>query len=131
MTILTLKEKKCLTLDQRIFCLYKKKKAQWSYDYTSQYTLNVLNRSKNSKMNEIGLKSGKIAKIRWNRVKTRFHHRFNAFSTEDKMWITIPSNSRCPAIIGLLHTHNKSKTLNTFFLYLSSSTFTQTTQEQN
>jgi len=32
-------------------------------------------------MGKIGLKSGKIVKIRWNRAKTRFHTRFYAFGT--------------------------------------------------
>ena len=34
-----------------------------AYDFMSQYTLNVLNRSKNSKMGEIGLKSLKLCEI--------------------------------------------------------------------
>ena len=73
------------------------------------------------------MKSGKIVKIRWNRVKTRFHHQFNAFSKEDKMWIIVPSSSRCPVIIGLLHTQNKSKITFSLFSFSQSSKFQQST----
>ena len=34
-----------------------------SYDFTSQYRLNVLNRAQNSEMDKIESKSGKIVKI--------------------------------------------------------------------
>jgi hypothetical protein len=34
-----------------------------SYNFTSQYRLNVQNHSKNSEIDKIGLKSGKIVKI--------------------------------------------------------------------
>jgi hypothetical protein len=49
-------------------------------------------------MGEIGLKSGKIVKIRWNRVKSRFHHRFNDCIAEDKIAIAI---YRYPVTIGI------------------------------
>jgi hypothetical protein len=73
------------------------------------------------------MKSGKIAKIGWNCVKTRFHHRFNAFSKENKMWIIVPSSSRCQAIIGLLHTQNKSKVTFSVFSFSQPSKFQQST----
>ena len=47
-----------------------------SYDFTSQNMLYVLNRLKKSKMSEIRLKSGEIAKIGWNHAKSRFQDRF-------------------------------------------------------
>ena len=50
-----------------------------SYDFTSQNMHYGLNRLKKSKMDKIGLKSGKIAKIGWNRVKSRFEDRFCDF----------------------------------------------------
>ena len=34
-----------------------------SYDFTSQYRLNVLNRSQNSEIGKVGSKSSKIVKI--------------------------------------------------------------------
>jgi len=40
----------------------------------------VLNHLRNSKPDKIGLKSGKIVKIGWNRLKSRFHCRFNDFA---------------------------------------------------
>jgi hypothetical protein len=51
-----------------------------SYVFTSQYRLYVLNRSQNLEMGKIGSKSGKIVKIGWNRLKSRFHCRFNEFA---------------------------------------------------
>jgi len=47
-----------------------------SYDFTSQNMHYGLNRLKKSKMDEIGLKSGEIAKIGWNRAKSWFQDRF-------------------------------------------------------
>jgi hypothetical protein len=55
-----------------------------SYVFTSQYKLYVLNRSQNSKMGKIGSKSGKIVKIGWNRLKSRFHHHWTSLLAEDK-----------------------------------------------
>ena len=49
------------------------------YDFTSQNMHYGLNRLKKSKMDKIGLKSGKIAKIGWNRAKSRFQDRFCDF----------------------------------------------------
>jgi hypothetical protein len=40
----------------------------------------MLNRLRNLKPGKIGLKSGKIVKIGWNRLKSRFHCRFNDFA---------------------------------------------------
>jgi len=51
-----------------------------SYDFTSQYMLNVQNRLKNSKIDKIGLKSSKIGKIGWYRKKSRFWYRFYDFN---------------------------------------------------
>jgi hypothetical protein len=65
-----------------------------------------LNRLKKSKMGKIGLKSSEIAKIGWNRAKSRFHDRFCDF---DKMrpWNKIPPLlDSCQMPIGLfLHNH--------------------------
>jgi len=51
-------------------------------------------------MGEIGLKSGEIVKIGWNRVKTWFQDRFNDFSRKHKLLLLFPSGSSCLAAIG-------------------------------
>jgi hypothetical protein len=94
-----------------------------SYDFTSQYILNVLNHSKNSKMDEIGLKSSKIAKIGWNSVKSWFHHRFNAFSKEHNLSLLFPPAPGIQWLLAYCYYRTKAKSRNTFFL---SSTFTHT-----
>ena len=70
-----------------------------SYDFTSQNMHYVLNRLKKSKMGKIGLKSGEIAKIGWNRAKSRFQDRFCDFA-KMRRWNKIPPS--CPAVRRLL-----------------------------
>ena len=66
-----------------------------SYDFTSQNMHYGLNRLKKSKMDKIGLKSGEIAKIRWNWTKSWFQGRCYDFD-KIRCWNKIPSS--CPAV---------------------------------
>jgi hypothetical protein len=70
-----------------------------SYDFTSQNMLYVLNRLKKSKMGEIGLNWGEIAKIGWNRAKSRFQDRF-CDCAKMMRWNKIPPWSSCQTPIG-------------------------------
>jgi len=70
-----------------------------SYDFMSQNMHYGLNRLKKSKMGEIGLKSGEIAKIGWNRTKSRFQYRF-CDCAKMVRWNKIPPWSSCHAPIG-------------------------------
>ena len=91
-----------------------------SYDFTSQYRLNVLNRAQNSEMDKIGSKSGKIVKIGWNRD---FTPDFTRLYQNRKCCATVPSSSTCQASIGLLTITQYTLTRRTkprVFLHLSS-----------
>ena len=66
-----------------------------SYDFTSQNMHYGLNRLKKSKMDKIGLKSGEIAKIGWNRAKSWFQGWFYDFD-KIRCWNKIPPS--CPTV---------------------------------
>jgi hypothetical protein len=100
-----------------------------SYDFTSQYRLNVLNRSQNSEIGKIESKSGKITQ------KRDFTPDFTRLCQNRKCCATVPSSSMCQASIGLLtitrytqshrvtHTQNKTTIRRSSILHLSSSFF--------
>jgi hypothetical protein len=77
-------------------------------------------------MGKIGSKSGKIIKIGWNRLKSRFHHRFNDFTRRKKKAMYLPGVDRLLALTKqmqcfssvffafqfIIHVQNKKKSLN-------------------
>ena len=68
-----------------------------SYDFTSQYRLNVLNRSQNSEIGKIGSKSSKIVKIA---QKRDFTHDFTRLCQNRKYCATVPPAPRAKQVLA-------------------------------
>ena len=80
-----------------------------SYDFTSQNMHYGLNRTTKSKMSKIGLKSGKIAKIGWNRAKSRSQDRLYDFNII--VALKVPPMSTCQTPIGISFSHSRDSSV--------------------